>query len=136
MNSNLDLVIEIIGLSRADISEKNCGDHKLYYSYYNRGDGSQLPYGYAGKNFNVVSDAIQDEIYKAQKSSKGRQCTNDNYERVYDVKTKNFFKDETELITPPLRENFYCSANQIPIHRIRIGCRVIGNYQPDNFEAF
>lgn len=30
----------------------------MYYSYYNRGDGSQLPYGYAGKNLNVVSEAI------------------------------------------------------------------------------
>lgn len=40
LNSNLDLVLEIIGLSRSDVSEKNCGDNKLYYSYFNRGDSS------------------------------------------------------------------------------------------------
>lgn len=65
MNSDLNLVLEIIGLSRNDIADKNCGDQKMYYSYYNRGDGSQLPYGYAGKNLNVVSEAIQDEVFKA-----------------------------------------------------------------------
>lgn len=35
-----------------------------------------------------------------------------------------------------MRENFYCSANGLNVDRIRIACRVIGNYQPDNFEAF
>ena len=32
----------------------NCGDQKHLYSYYNRGEDSQLPYQYAGKNFNTV----------------------------------------------------------------------------------
>lgn len=48
----------------------------------------------------------------------------------------NFFRDETELVTAPLRENFYCEAKGPAIHRIRLGCRILGNYQPDNFEAF
>jgi len=52
----LNLVLEIIGLSRSAIKEYQCGDHKLYYSYYNRGDSSQLPYQYAGKNFNIVNE--------------------------------------------------------------------------------
>lgn len=100
----------------------------MFYSYYNRGDGSQLPYGYAGKNFNVVSESILDEVNRAQKKSVGKQCSNDHYERLYDLKAKNFFKDESELITPPLRENFYCSAGGLNVDRIRIACRVIGNY--------
>lgn len=54
-NSNLDLVLEIVGLSRQSIKDYNCGDLKLFYSYYNRGDGSQIPYSYAGKNFNIVN---------------------------------------------------------------------------------
>lgn len=54
-NNNLDLVLEIVGFSRAEVKDYNCGDQKLYYSYFNRGDGSQLPYGYAGKNYNEVS---------------------------------------------------------------------------------
>lgn len=77
-----------------------------------------------------------DEVNRAQKKSVGRKCANDHYQRLYDVNSKNFFKDETELITPPLRENFYCSANGLSVDRIRIACRVIGNFQPDNFEAF
>lgn len=40
------------------------------------------------------------------------------------------------MITPPLRENFYCQAKGQSIDRIRIGCRTLGNYSPDNFEAF
>lgn len=52
LNTNLDLVLEVSGFSRSEIKDYNCGDHKLYYSYFNRGDASQLPYGYAGKNFN------------------------------------------------------------------------------------
>lgn len=55
-NSNLDLVLEIIGLTRNNIRDTNCGDQKMIFSYYNRGNASQLPYGYAGKNFNVVSE--------------------------------------------------------------------------------
>ena len=55
-NSNLDLVLEIVGINRSQIKDYNCGDQKMFYSYYNRGDSSQLPYGYAGKNFNIVSD--------------------------------------------------------------------------------
>lgn len=35
-NKNLDLVLEIVGLSRTDVNDFNCGDQKLYYSYYNR----------------------------------------------------------------------------------------------------
>lgn len=49
---------------------------------------------------------------------------------------KNFFRDETELVSGALRENFYCDAKRTAVHRVRIGCRVIGNYQPDNLEAF
>lgn len=51
-NKNLELVLEIVGLSRSDLNNYNCGDQKLFYSYYNRADGSQLPYAYAGRNFN------------------------------------------------------------------------------------
>lgn len=40
------------------------------------------------------------------------------------------------MITPPLRENFYCNANGMNVDRIRLVCRVIGNYEPDNFEGF
>lgn len=48
----------------------------------------------------------------------------------------NFFRDETQLTTPPLRENFYCNAKGLTIDRIRIGCRTLGDYQPDELEAF
>lgn len=65
-NANLDLVLEIVGLTRSAIKEFNCGDLKLYYSYYNRGDSSQIPYLYAGKNFNVVNQSVQDELANAQ----------------------------------------------------------------------
>ena len=67
---------------------------------------------------------------------KGRNCSNDHYERLYDTTLNNFFRDETEMVTAPLRENFYCDVKGMAIHRIRIGCRILGNYQPDNFEAF
>lgn len=78
-----------------------------------------------------------DEVAKAtSKKPDGRTCQNNNYQRIYNPSQKNFFKDESEMITPPLRENFYCSAKGYNVDRIRIGCRVIGNYQPDNFEAF
>lgn len=40
------------------------------------------------------------------------------------------------MITPPLRENFYCNNKGLNVDRIRLSCRVIGNYEPDNFEAF
>ena len=55
MNSNLELVLEITGFTREEIKDYNCGDHKLFYSYFIRGDSSQLSYGYAGKNYNIVS---------------------------------------------------------------------------------
>lgn len=37
LNSNLNLVLEVIGLNRNEIKETTCGDQKLIYSYYNRG---------------------------------------------------------------------------------------------------
>lgn len=40
LNNNLDLVLEVAGFSRNEIKDHNCGDQKLYYSYFNRGDGS------------------------------------------------------------------------------------------------
>lgn len=108
----------------------------MYYSYFNRGDASQIPYQYAGKNFNVVNQQIQDELAKAQGKQYGRQCSNKQYERIYDPKQDNFFRDETEIITPPLRENFYCAKKGLNVDRIRLGCRLLGSYQPDNLEAF
>jgi len=36
----------------------NCGDQKLIYSYFNRGDTSPLPYSFAGRNYNTVSDFL------------------------------------------------------------------------------
>lgn len=57
-NANLDLVLEIIGLQKTDLNNFNCGDQKLYYSYYGRANDSQLPYAYAGRNFNQVSQEI------------------------------------------------------------------------------
>lgn len=78
-NSSLDLVLEILGMNRGQIQEKNCGDQKIIYSSYNRGDASQLPYGYAGKNFNVVSEQVMDEVAKANTKAKGRVCENDHY---------------------------------------------------------
>ena len=57
----------------------NCGDQKHIYSYYNRGEDSQIPYQYAGKNFNTVQDALLDEIAKATKGSDKRQCKNSSY---------------------------------------------------------
>ena len=63
-------------------------------------------------------------------------CSNEHYKRVYDPVQQNFFRDETSLITPPLRENFYCAAKGNSIDRIRIGCRTLGNFAPDNLEAF
>ena len=136
LNKNLDLVLDVIGLTRAELNQFNCGDQKLYYSYYNRAGDSQIPYAYAGKNFNQVSAEIQQEIVNAQKKGDGRTCSNDHYTRVYDANLRNFFRDETSIITPPLRENFYCSAKGNAIDRIRIGCRTLGTYAPDNLEAF
>lgn len=78
-NNNLDLVLEIIGLSRNQIRDYNCGDQKMLFSYYNRGDASQLPYNFAGKNFNVVSEQILNEVGKATKRTKGRECSNEHY---------------------------------------------------------
>ena len=115
-------------MDRSQIQDKNCGDQKMIYSSYNRGDASQLPYGYAGKNFNVVSEQVMDEIAKANTKSKGRVCENDHYQRMYDSKKFNFFRDETELVTAPLRENFYCNAKGLSVDRIRIGCRILGAY--------
>lgn len=77
-----------------------------------------------------------DEIAKANKKTKGRVCENDSYQRMYDSTKNTFFRDETELITAPLRENFYCDAKGLSVDRIRLGCRILGNYQPDNLEAF
>lgn len=114
----------------------NCGDQKLYYSYYGRASDSQLPYAYAGRNFNQVSKEIQQEVANAQKKTDGRTCSDDHYTRVYDANRRNFFRDETSLITPPLRENFYCQAKGMNIDRIRLGCRTLGNFSPDNLEAF
>lgn len=123
-------------MNRSQIKDFNCGDQKLYYSYYNRGDSSQIPYQYAGKNFNIVNEQVQDELAKAQKSSYGRKCANTNYQRLFTQTQLNFFRDETEIVTAPLRENFYCNKKGLNVDRIRIGCRTLGNYQPDNFEAF
>lgn len=55
---------------------------------------------------------------------------------MFDKNRGNFFRDETNQITPPLRENFYCNAEGLTIDRIRIGCRTLGSYAPDNLEAF
>lgn len=108
LNSDLDLVLEIVGLEKSDLTSFNCGDQKLYYSYYGRASDSQLPYAYAGRNFNQVSKEIQQEVANASKKTDGRTCSDDHYTRVYDANRRNFFRDETSLITPPLRENFYC----------------------------
>lgn len=40
-------------------SNLNCGDLKLYYNYFNRGEGG-LPYNYAGKNYNSASEMLLD----------------------------------------------------------------------------
>lgn len=40
------------------------------------------------------------------------------------------------MVTPPLRENYYCQNKGYNVDRIRLGCRILGNYQPDNLEAF
>lgn len=108
----------------------------MFYSYYNRGDGGDLPYGYAGKNFNTISDAILKEIASNNGGNKGKKCTNSHYQRLFDKSAGNFFRDETNYVSPPLRENFYCNAKGLTIDRIRIGCRTLGAYAPDNFEAF
>ena len=107
----------------------------MIYSYYNRGEGG-LPYGYAGKNFNTVSEKILEQINNSNKNDGSKKCSNSHYKRVFDKNRGNFFRDETNQITPPLRENFYCNAKGLTIDRIRIGCRTLGSYAPDNLEAF
>lgn len=77
-----------------------------------------------------------DEVARSNASQTGRKCSNEHYLRHYNPREKNFFRDETEMVTPPLRENYYCSNKTIPIYWIRLGCRRLGNYQPDNLESF
>ena len=108
----------------------------MIYSYYNRGQNSQIPYNYAGKNYNTVQEALLDEINAANQGNGKRQCRNSNYERVFSRQLGNFFRDETNVVTPPLRENFYCNADGLSVDRIRIGCRLLNALQPDNLEAF
>jgi hypothetical protein len=79
---------------------------------------------------------LLDEIAKASKGNDKRQCKNANYKRLFDRDQNNFFRDETFDTTPPLRENFYCNADGLSIDRIRIGCRVLNEFEPDNLEAF
>lgn len=55
---------------------------------------------------------------------------------MFDRDENNFFRDETFDVTPPLRENFYCNAGGLSIDRIRIGCRILNEFEPDNLEAF
>jgi hypothetical protein len=60
LHKDLDVILGIMGLGKSDLNEYNCGDYKLFFSYYNRADSSQLPYGYAGKNYNTVSKEVLD----------------------------------------------------------------------------
>ena len=58
LHADRDMVEDIIGMEEGKCHENlNCGDQKLFYSYFNRGEGD-LPYGYAGKNFNTVSEEL------------------------------------------------------------------------------
>ena len=137
IHHDASLVQKILKIDDANVNcGINCGDQKLIYSYYNRGENSQIPYNYAGKNYNTVQEALLDEINSANQGNGKRQCRNSNYERVYSRQLRNFFRDETNVVTPPLRENFYCSADGLSVDRIRIGCRVLNALQPDNLEAF
>ena len=56
--------------------------------------------------------------------------------RLFNRDKGNFFRDETNFVSPPLRENFYCNAKGLTIDRIRVACRTLGAWAPDNLEAF
>ncbi len=113
-----------------------CGDQKLIFSYYNRDSTSEIPGDYAGKNYNTVSDYILNQIHKANTPSTGKVCNNDHYKRVYNRELLNYFRDESQALTPPIRENFYCNPKGLSISRIRVACRTNGIWRPDNLEAF
>lgn len=113
-----------------------CGDQKLLYSFYNRDSSSQVGGDYAGKNMNTVSDYILNQIAKENTPSNRKVCKNENYKRVYNRKLRNYFRDETQAVTPPIRENFYCNPKAMSISRIRLACRTNGIWNADNLEAF
>lgn len=59
LNADLNLVKAVLGEASWNLSERlNCGDQKLFYSYYNRDGSNQLGYSYAGRNYNTVSEAL------------------------------------------------------------------------------
>lgn len=51
LSTKLDTVLEVVGFPQGSLGEKNCGDLKLIYSFYDRGSGSVIPYDYPGKNY-------------------------------------------------------------------------------------
>ena len=114
----------------------NCGDQKLLYSYFNRDGSNELGYSYAGRNYNTVSDFLLNQIAAANAGSEGRVCSNKNYFRVFNRDLGNYFRDETQAVTAPMRENFYCSKDGLAVDRIRLGCRITGKFLSNNLESF
>lgn len=135
MHSDLKMVEDILGV-KSNNGNYSCGDLKMFYSYYNRDKSTQLPYGYPGRNNNTASDFLLNQIAKENTTFSGKICSNSHYKRVFNRDARNYFRDETNLVSPPLRENFYCNTEGLTIDRIRIGCRTTGNFASDNLEAF
>jgi hypothetical protein len=138
LNSDLDLVKKILGETKWDLSSEkiNCGDQKLFYSFFNRGNTNNLGYSYAGQNQNTVSPFLLSQIAKANSASSGKVCSNAHYNRVFSRGKGDYYRDETQETDGPLRENFYCQAKGLSVDRIRIGCNLRGQLTVDNLESF
>jgi len=137
LNADIELVKDILGEKSWKLDDKiNCGDQKLFYSYFNRGNSNELGYGYAGRNGNTISPFLLNQIAAANTTQSGKVCSNSNYNRVFSRGLGNYFRDETQETSAPLRENFYCQKDGLPVDRIRIGCRLRGQILRDNLEAF
>ncbi len=135
INSDLELVKSVLGEDNWDLTnELQCGDQKLFYSYFNRDQTNPLGYAYAGQNGNTVSDYLLNQIAEANSSKAGRTCSNTHYKKVFSKSKRLFYGDSK--IQNKIKENFYCSPKGLAIDRIRLGCRITGKYTVDNLESF
>ena len=136
LHRKLETVKAVLGIGDVDTTNNySCGDLKYFYTYYNRGN-SGLPYNYAGNNGNTVSDYMLQQIAEENQVNTDKVCSNKHYQRVFSKLGKNYFRDETLITSPPLRENFYCNPDGLAVDRIRIGCRKTTRFMFDNLEAF
>ncbi len=137
IHKDLIMVKKILKETNWDLTKAlQCGDQKLMYSYFNRGESNPLGYNYAGKNNNTVSDTLLAEIHAANSQSSARNCSNNHYDRVFNRTKGDYFRDETGVVSGPVKENFYCAKKGLSVDRIRLGCRLTGKFVVDNLESF